>query len=147
RGSRRSSWSTSIWSGAGAILAAQSRRRRLKESRRRLPTIPSTRHGESVTFSILMSHSEIAQFGSTDPHEHLLDAVEVVAGLRRLLGIGEAVRETRRNELEADLLERLRRRRDLGDDIGALALLGQHRLDAAHLAFDAAEPAQEIGNR
>src|SRR3546814_12920832 len=80
-------------------------------------------------------------------HEHLLDALEVVAALRRRLGVAQAVGETGRDELESDLLHGLGGRRDLGDDVGALALLGEHRLDAAHLTLAAAPPLLEVVDR
>src|SRR3546814_6622916 len=82
-----------------------------------------------------------------DLHEHLLDALEVVAALRRRLGVAQAVGETGRDELESDLLHGLGGRRDLGDDVRALALLGEHRLDAAHLTLDAAQPLLEVVDR
>src|SRR3546814_18338859 len=75
-----------------------------------------------------------------DLHEHLLDALEVVAALRRRLGVAQAVGETGGDELESDLIHGLGGRRALGDAVRARELRREHRLDDAHLNVNAAQP-------
>ena len=46
-------------------------------------------------------------------------------------------------DAEGDALERCRHRRDLRQDVDAVAVVVDHALDAAHLSFDPVQPADE----
>jgi hypothetical protein len=85
--------------------------------------------------------------GSGEAHEHLLDLADRVAVGGRLLGVGDAVGEAGAHESEPDLFECPVGRRDLGDDVAALAALVEHPLDALHLAgYPTQALAQVVGD-
>jgi hypothetical protein len=76
--------------------------------------------------------------------EHLLDIVELIALLGRCIGVVQAPGEACRDQMEPGLLEGARRGRELGDDLTAVAAVGQHRLDAAHLTLDPTEAPGQV---
>src|SRR5437764_2829960 len=66
--------------------------------------------------------------------------------LRRSLSIAfdDAVMGVIIKESEGDLVERRLDGRDLGDDVDAVAVLVDHPLDAANLAFDSPQPGLKL---
>lgn len=84
---------------------------------------------------------------SGELHEHAPDVIEPIALCDGFFGVGDAPREPAGDEQEARLVERLARRRDLGDDVAAIAAVGQHLLHTANLTLDPAKASGEIGDR
>jgi hypothetical protein len=81
---------------------------------------------------------------SSQLEEEALDLIEGIAGLRGFFGMLDAVAQPARDEPEADLLERLGRSTQLGDDVAALTTLGQHRLYGVHLSPGTLQPQTEV---
>ena len=59
-------------------------------------------------------------------------------------GVDDAVAHVLLEQAEGDRLQRLRHRRDLGEDVDAVLLLLDHPLQAAGLALDAAQPLEVV---
>jgi hypothetical protein len=83
--------------------------------------------------------------GAAQLEEEPLDLVEVEAVGRGRRLVGEARVHPGGQEAEADLVDGATRGRDLGHDLTALPVVGEHLLEAPDLPLDAAEPALEVG--
>src|SRR5271165_1151617 len=68
---------------------------------------------------------------------HLVDGIAVGGGLLRML---QAIDQPGGDQLEPGLLERLGRRRELGDDVSTLPPFIEHALDTLDLPGHAAQP-------
>ncbi len=71
---------------------------------------------------------------------------QLVALGGRALGVLQAPRQAGRHQVEPDLLQGLGGRRELGHDVAAVTLVGQHLLQPAHLALDPAQALVQVGD-
>src|SRR5512133_1149409 len=74
-----------------------------------------------------------------DGGHHLVGAIDAL----RALGAHHAVARVVVEQAERDLVERGAHGADLGEDVDAVAIVLDHALDAADLAFDAAQALEE----
>src|SRR6058998_3858946 len=84
-------------------------------------------------------HRSAAASEAVDRVEQLLALARRLAAVARGERVADAVVDVLVEELEGDSLERGGDGRDLGQDVDAVAVVGDHLLDAAHLPLDAME--------
>src|SRR3712207_6340834 len=84
--------------------------------------------------------------GPDEAGDRLGGLADLLVGLAaaRLGGLDDAVRQVLLDQAERDRLQRLRHRRDPGEDVDAVLLVLDHPLQPAGLTLDAAQPLEVV---